>query len=71
MNLEEYKEKKIKDPEFANAYQGIQPEINILCRNLTHVQDASKDESEEVLNEIYSLSDDDLKISSRKIFTDK
>lgn len=71
MTLEEYKEKKMKEPEFLKAYEEIQPEMNILRRNLAHVEDASKDESEEILNEIDSLSDDDLKISSRKIFPDK
>lgn len=45
MTLEEYKEKKMKEPEFLKAYQEIQPEMNILRRNLAHVEDASKDES--------------------------
>lgn len=71
MTLEEYKKKKMKDSEFAKAYEEAQPEMNILRRNLAHVEDASKDESEEILNEIDSLSDDDLKVSSRKIITDK
>lgn len=71
MTIEEYKEKKVQDPEFASAYEEIQPEMNILRRNLAHVEDASKDETDEILYEIDSLSDDDLKVSSRKIFIDK
>ena len=30
MKLREYKEKKIQDPDFANAYAEIQPEMNII-----------------------------------------
>ena len=30
MTLEEYKAKKMKDPEFARAYKEIQPEIDIV-----------------------------------------
>ena len=30
MTLKEYKEKKMKDPEFADAYEEIQPEMNVI-----------------------------------------
>lgn len=30
MTLEEYKQKKMKDPEFAQAYVEVQPEMNII-----------------------------------------
>ena len=30
MNLKEYKEKKLNDPEFAKAYEEIQPEMNAI-----------------------------------------
>ena len=30
MKLKEYKEKKMMDPEFANAYAEIQPEMNVI-----------------------------------------
>ncbi len=30
MKLREYKEKKMQDPDFANAYAEIQPEMNII-----------------------------------------
>ncbi len=39
-----------------------------LYRLTANVQDASADETEEVLNHLESLSDDDLEISSRKSF---
>ena len=29
MNLKEYKSKKMNDPEFAKAYEEIQPEMNV------------------------------------------
>jgi len=43
MTLKEYKEKKMKDPKFATAYEELQPEMNViraiidarLSRNLT------------------------------------
>lgn len=38
-------------------------------RLTANVEDASKEESEEILDEISALSDDDLKISSKKTFT--
>ena len=31
MNLKEYKSKKMNDPEFAKAYEEIQPEMNVKC----------------------------------------
>ena len=30
MNLKEYKSKKMNDPEFAKAYEEIQPEMNVI-----------------------------------------
>lgn len=30
MTLQEYKEKKMKDPEFAKAYEEVQPEMNVI-----------------------------------------
>ena len=30
MALKEYKEKKMKDPEFAAAYEEMQPEMNVI-----------------------------------------
>ena len=30
MNLKEYKTKKMNDPEFAKAYEEIQPEMNVI-----------------------------------------
>ena len=30
MNLQEYKERKMKDPEFAKAYEEFRPEMNII-----------------------------------------
>ena len=30
MTLKEYKEKKMKDPEFAAAYEEMQPEMNVI-----------------------------------------
>ncbi len=30
MTLKEYKEKKMKDPEFAQAYDDVQPEMNVI-----------------------------------------
>ncbi len=30
MNLKEYKEKRIKDPNFAKSYEEIQPELNVI-----------------------------------------
>ena len=30
MTLNEYKEKKMKDPEFAQAYDDVQPEMNVI-----------------------------------------
>ena len=30
MNLKEYKENKLQDPEFAQAYSEIQPEMNVI-----------------------------------------
>jgi len=30
MTLKEYKEKKMKDPEFATAYEEMQPEMNVI-----------------------------------------
>ena len=30
MTLKEYKEKKMKDPEFAAAYEEMKPEMNVL-----------------------------------------
>lgn len=30
MNLKEYKEKRIKDPNFAKNYEEIQPELNVI-----------------------------------------
>lgn len=30
MKLSEYKEKKMQDPDFANAYAEIQPEMNVI-----------------------------------------
>ena len=30
MNLKEYKESRMKDPDFAKAYEEIQPEMNII-----------------------------------------
>ena len=30
MTLKDYKEKKMKDPEFAKAYDDIQPEMNVI-----------------------------------------
>ncbi len=30
MNLQEYKERKMKDPEFAKAYEDFRPEMNII-----------------------------------------
>ena len=32
MNLKEYKSKKMNDPEFAKAYEEIQPEMNVMIR---------------------------------------
>ena len=32
MNLKEYKSKKMNDPEFAKAYEEIQPEMNVMLR---------------------------------------
>lgn len=30
MKLKDYKEKKMQDPEFAKAYEEIQPEMNVI-----------------------------------------
>ena len=50
MNLKEYKQKKMQDPEFAKAYEEIQPELSVIramidarmSRNLTQKQLAEK-----------------------------
>ena len=50
MTLKEYKEKKMQDPEFAKAYEEIQPELSVIramidartSQNLTQKQLAEK-----------------------------
>ena len=50
MTLKEYKEKKMKDPEFAKAYEEIQPELSVIramidartSQNLTQKQLAER-----------------------------
>ena len=50
MNLKEYKEKKMQDPEFAKAYEEIRPELSVIramidartSQNLTQKQLAEK-----------------------------
>ena len=50
MNLKEYKERKMKEPAFAQAYEEIQPEMNVIramieartSQNLTQKQLAEK-----------------------------
>ncbi len=50
MNLKEYKEKKMRDPAFAKAYEEIQPEMSVIramidartSQNLTQKQLAEK-----------------------------
>ena len=50
MTLQEYKEKRMKDPEFAKSYEELQPELNIIramidartFRNLTQKELAER-----------------------------
>lgn len=50
MTLQEYKTEKMKDPEFAKAYEEVQPEVNVIrtiikartSKQLTQKKDAKK-----------------------------